>query len=155
MCLIGIWHSITLFLSDRRHSHSNCMFWPTVLRQRLVVDRPLGLTFTWRGCYSLCFTRKLTELAHSVLFCSCVCFCLYGRFNYISFHTFSRRLSAFSLCSSGVISAVLVLSTIQLIYISLWKSPSAPPLPPQWGATDAEIKVISSENTELKIMFSL
>ena len=26
---------------------------------------------------------------------------------------------------------------------------------PQWGAADAEIKVPSGENTELKIMFSL
>ena len=38
-------------------------------------------------------------------------FCLYGPFNCISFHKFSRRLFAFSLCSSGVISALLVLST--------------------------------------------
>ena len=49
-------------------------------------------------------------------------FRLYGPFNCIPFHKFSRQLSASSLCSSGLISALLVLSTI---YISLWKSPSA------------------------------
>ena len=48
------------------------------------------------------------------LFCSCVCFCLYSPFNCISFHKFSRQLYAFSLCSSGLISALLVLSTIYL-----------------------------------------
>ena len=52
------------------------------------------------------------ELAHSFLFCSCLCFCIYGPFNCISFQKFSRQLSAFPLCSSGLISALLVLSTI-------------------------------------------
>ena len=56
----------------------------------------------------------VAELAHSFLFCSCDYFCLYGPFNCISFHKFSRRLSAFSLCSSDLISAVLVLSTLYL-----------------------------------------
>ena len=32
------------------------------------------------------------------LFRFCVCFCLYGPFNCISLHEFSRQLSAFSLC---------------------------------------------------------
>ena len=64
-------------------------------------------------CYSLCFWQKPTELAHafSVLVSY---FCLYGPFNCISFHKFSRQLSAFSICSSGLISAVLVLSTLYL-----------------------------------------
>ena len=44
----------------------------------------------------------------------CVCFCLYDSFNCISFHEFSRQLSAFSLSSSGLISAFLVLSAIYL-----------------------------------------
>ena len=35
-----------------------------------------------------------------------------GPFNCISFHQFSRQLSAFSLCSFGLISALLVLSDI-------------------------------------------
>ena len=69
------------------------------------------LPFTWWGC---CHRHKPTEPAHSFLVCSCVYFCLYGPFNCISFHKFSRQLSAFSLCSSGLISALLVLSTIYL-----------------------------------------
>ena len=59
--------------------------------------------------------HKPTELAHSFLFCSCVYFCLYGPFNCISFHKFSRQLSAFSLCSSTLISALLVLLTIYVL----------------------------------------
>ena len=46
------------------------------------------------------------------LFCSCVCFSLYGSFNCISIHKFSRQLSAFSLCSSSLISALLVLPSM-------------------------------------------
>ena len=75
---------------------------------------PPGLTFTWWGCCGLCLWYKPTKLAHSFLFCSCVCFCLYGPFNCISFKKCSRQLSAFSLCSSGLISALLVLSTVYL-----------------------------------------
>ena len=55
--------------------------------------------------------HKPTVLSHSFLFCSCVCFCLYGPFKCISFHKFPRQLSAFSLCSSGLISVFLVFST--------------------------------------------
>ena len=40
--------------------------------------------------------------------------CLYGPFNRILFHKFSRQLSAFSLCSSSLVSALLVLSTVYL-----------------------------------------
>ena len=43
-----------------------------------------------------------------------VYFCLHGPFNRILFQKFSRRLSAFSLCSCGLISALLVHSTISL-----------------------------------------
>ena len=49
------------------------------------------------------------------LFCSRVCFCLYGPFNCISFNKFCRQLSAFSLCSSSLMSVLLVLSTICLL----------------------------------------
>ena len=70
--------------------------------------------FMWWGCCGLCFWHKLTELAYSFLFCSCVYLCLFGPFNCISFHKFSRHLSAFSLCSSGLISALTVLSAIYL-----------------------------------------
>ena len=41
-------------------------------------------------------------------------FLFYGPFNCISFHNFSQKLRAFSLCSSGLISALLVLSTTYL-----------------------------------------
>ena len=56
------------------------------------------------------------------LFCSCVCFCLYGLFTCISFHKFSRQLSAFSLCSSSLIFALLVLSTI-FLFVKVSLSP--------------------------------
>ena len=62
---------------------------------------PRRLTFTWWGCCGLYQRHKPTDFAHSFLFCSCVCFCLHGPFNCISFHKFSQQLSAFSLCSSG------------------------------------------------------
>ena len=58
--------------------------------------------------------HKPAELVHSFLLCSCVYFCLCGPFNCISFHKFSQQLSAFSFCSSGLISALLVLSTLYL-----------------------------------------
>ena len=48
------------------------------------------------------------------LFCSSVYFCLYGPFNCISFHKVSRQLFVFSLCSCGLSSALLILSTIYL-----------------------------------------
>ena len=51
-------------------------------------------------------------------FCSCIYVCpygpFYGPFNCISFHKFSRQLSVLSFCSSGLISALLVLSTVYL-----------------------------------------
>ena len=76
-------------------------------------DRPHGLSFTWWGCCCCgCQRHKPTELAHSFLFCSCVFICLYSPFNCILFLKFSRRLSVFSLCSSSLISASLVLSII-------------------------------------------
>ena len=83
--------------------------------------RPRGLTFTWWGCCSLCFWLKPTELAKSFLFCSCVYFCLYGPFNCVSFHKFSRQLSPISLCSSGI-SALLVYPTIYL-FMKVSRSP--------------------------------
>ena len=66
-------------------------------------------------------TYKPTKLAHSFLFCSCVCFYLYGPFNCISFHKFSPKLSAFPLSSSDLF---LPYWSFQL-YVSLWKSSSA------------------------------
>ena len=65
---------------------------------------PHGLAFTWWGCYGLCLRHKTAELAHSFLFCSCVFLCLYGPFNCILCHTFSRQLAVFSLCFFPVLS---------------------------------------------------
>ena len=73
---------------------------------------PRGLTFTWWGCYGSRQRHKPTQLVHSFLFCFCVCFCRYGPFNCILFRKFSRHFSVFSLCSSGLVSALLVFSTI-------------------------------------------
>ena len=77
-------------------------------------NSPCGLTFMWWGCYGLCLWHKPTELAYSFLFCSCIFFFLYDPFNCISFHKLSQQLSVFSLCSSGLISGLLVLSTVYL-----------------------------------------
>ena len=75
---------------------------------------PHWFTFTWSGCWGWRLWHKPTELAHSILFCSCVCLCPYGSFTCISLHKFSWQLYAFSLCSSGLSSALLVLSTTYL-----------------------------------------
>ena len=56
--------------------------------------------------------HKPTELAHTFSFCSCVYFYLYDPFNCISFQTFSWHFSSFQFCSSGLNSALFVLSTI-------------------------------------------
>ena len=80
---------------------------PTRLLQQQ--SAPSCLVVVW-----LCHRHKPTKLAHSFLFCSCVCFCLYGPFSSISFHKFSRQLFAFTFCSFGLNSALLVLSTLFL-----------------------------------------
>ena len=64
-------------------------------------------------CNHLCLTG-FKALTYYLIFCSFICFCLYGPFNFISFREFSRQLSVFSLCSSGLSSSLLVLSTIYL-----------------------------------------
>ena len=61
---------------------------------------PGRLAFTLWGCCGLCLWCIPAELAHAFWFCLCVYFCLYGPFNCVSFHKFSRQLSVFSLCSS-------------------------------------------------------
>ena len=81
-----------------------------------VDPRPRGLSFSWWGRYGLCLRYKPTELVPSLfLFFSCVCFCRYSPFNCISFHKVSRQLSAFSLCSSCLNSALLAHSTIYIL----------------------------------------
>ena len=88
-------------------------------------------------------SKPQTNRACPFLFILFLClFLSYDPFNCIPFHKFSRQFSVFSLCSSGLISALLVLSTL-CVYESLLQ-----PFP-QWGAADAEIKAPSGENTEL------
>ena len=88
---------------------------PCVSFQNALFCGPHGLTFTWWGHCGLHFWYKPTELAQSFFFCSFVYFlCLHDPFNCISFHKFSRQLSSFSLCSSSLVSALLVLLAIYL-----------------------------------------
>ena len=111
----GTWRTPSLSIPWRclPTSSSVCLvFFP------LLETRPRGLYFAWRGCCGLCFWHKPAELADSVLFCSCVCFCLHGPFNCISFRKFSWQPSAFSLCSSGLISVFFGPFT----YVSLYES---------------------------------
>ena len=96
--------------------------WQTTTTTTTPDPRPRGLPFTWWGCFGLCQRQKPTEVAYSFLFCSCVCLCLYCSFNSISFHKFSRQLAASSLCSSGLYSALLVLSVIYF-FIKVFLSP--------------------------------
>ena len=71
-----------------------------------------GLTFwAWLGKKK---KRESTTTSNLFILFLCLFHSVYGPFNYISYHEFSRQLSAFSLCSSGLISALLVLWTIYL-----------------------------------------
>ena len=76
---------------------------------------PRGFTFTWWGCCDHINQPSSPTPFYSVL----VSISVYGPFNCISFHKFSRQLSAFSLCSPGLNSALLVLSTIYLFHETL------------------------------------
>ena len=82
-------------------------YFPLVGSPRVHVHLVGMLRFTF-----LTWTNRACPI--NFLFCSCVYFCLYGPFNCISFCNFSRQLSTFSLCSSGLISASWVLSTTYL-----------------------------------------
>ena len=113
----------------------------------MLVTGPRGLPLTWWWCYCLCPWHKPTELAHSFLFCSCVYVCLYGLFNCISFHKVSRQLSVFSLCSSGPISALLVLSTT---YLFMKASISPHVIPSGWRLKNQLTNCLSSNCLLLK-----
>ena len=106
-----------LFLTDRSIlKQAECTIFfrsKTVYQNAFMSVSPRSLTFTWWECYGLCLWHEPTELAHSCLFYSCVNFSLYGPFDYISFHKF-LQLSVFSLCSTGLISASLVFSSMSL-----------------------------------------
>ena len=84
---------------------------PCVTFQNALFCGPDGLTFTWWGRCSLCFWHKPTELAHSFFFLLFLCL-------FLSLWPFQMcfipsilptTISAFSLCSFGLISALLVL----------------------------------------------
>ena len=61
------------------------------------------------------FIPDINQPSLPTLFILFLChYCLHGPFNCISFYNFSRQLSVLWLCSSGLTSALLVLSTINL-----------------------------------------
>ena len=97
-CVLSSWGD-PMRLTGRKHPVTNCR---------------RGFSFTWWGCCGLCQRHKPTELAHSFVVSSRVCRCLYWPFNCILFQNFSRQLSALSLCSPSLNSALLVLSTTYL-----------------------------------------
>ena len=77
---------------------------------------PRGLAITWCGDVVV-YVKDINQPSVPASFSVCPAVsvsCLYGPFICISFHKFSRQLSAFSLCSSGLNSALLVLSTTYL-----------------------------------------
>ena len=121
-CFLASWenHYIHGFLRQKNVYCYVCFCVHYVLSRMLHLNisalRPRGLTSTRWGCYGLCLWHKPAELAHSFLFCSCIYFCLCDPLDCISFHKFSRQLFVFSLCSSGLVCALLVLSTI---YVSM------------------------------------
>ena len=80
------------------------------------------LTFPWWGICGLSQRHKQTKLAHSILFCSCAYFCLYGLFNCIPFQKFVPQLSTLSLCTSSLNPALLVLST-KYLFMNVSLSP--------------------------------
>ena len=105
-------------LSLTKHQPSSVVV--SILLNHSLSQSPHGFTLTWCGCCGLCLGHQPTELAHSFLFCSCVCFCVYGPFNFILFHKFFQQLPTFSLCSSGLNSALLVFQlNISFMKVSL------------------------------------
>ena len=74
----------------------------SVLELPYVLLVPAGSPSRAGGVVGFFQRHKPTELTHSFLFCCCVCFYLYNPFNCVPSQKFSRQLSAFSLCSSGL-----------------------------------------------------
>ena len=71
---------------------------------------PCGLTFRWWGCCGCPWHNR----AYPFLFTLFWSVCVFGLFNCISFHKFSRLFSAFSICSTGPICSLLALWTVDL-----------------------------------------
>ena len=75
----------------------------------------------------------------------CVYFCLYGPLNCISFHKFSRQLSVFWLCYFGLISALLILSTI-CIYVFMKDSFSPDIISSGWLGSKHQLTKLTTQN---------
>ena len=120
-CDLELEDSKPIFLHDTM-AHGDALPYQVRLRKiqqlRRYPESPNGLTFTWWGCCCLCPTQTNRACPlRFILFL--VCFCFHGPFNCISFHKFSQQLSALSVCSYSLISALLALSTIFSLYESL------------------------------------
>ena len=72
------------------------------------------LTFTWWEWCGLCLCLKPAELAHSVLFCSWRLSLSSRSYQLYLILKILPIIPAFSLCSSGLISVLLVFSTIYI-----------------------------------------
>ena len=73
---------------------------------------PRELTFTWWGCCTFYFWHKPTTFAHSVFILFLCLFLSLWPFQLYFIPHILLTLSAFLLCSSGLISSFLVLSTV-------------------------------------------
>ena len=98
--------SLQLTLAVTKSGHgtrkADPLFQISGLRIHLVTMVPAGSPS--RGGDVTVYVPDINQLLPPpFLLCSCVCFCLYSSFNCISFHKFSRQLSASSLCSSALI----------------------------------------------------
>ena len=66
---------------------------------------PHGVTSTWSICQVYVFCNINQPNLSTPFPLTCAYFCLFGPFNYISFHKLSQQFSAFSHCSSDLVSA--------------------------------------------------
>ena len=92
------------------------------------------------------FWHKPIERAHSFFYFYILLLAfvfVYGPFNCILFHKFSWQLSTFSLCSSGLISALLLFSILYFFFEVSLNGHS------QWGTVDTKNKDPSVEIPEL------
>ena len=90
----------------------------TKYKQSVLAKSPRGLKLHVVGMLWFMSDVNQPSSPTPFLFCPCVCFFLYSPFNCISFHNFSRQLSAFSLFSSGLISTFLALSAFRVVAFS-------------------------------------
>ena len=123
-CLCWVYYPTKV--SPTLQTVSICLFEPLSGALPAYVASPRELTFTWWGCCGLCLWHKPTELSHSFFILFLCLFLFLWPFDRILVHKFSQQLSAFVLCSSCHISALLVIWTTIVIYESLpqpWYNP--------------------------------